>query len=158
MSDVRPQQPEHLARYLDKVRASYPYGIPSASIRVVASSESAGAIPALVSFIVFNHGAALSSEQEALLDSIATKGLKVSVDQTYRCSVASESELRAAIEAQVAHNGVVVVLGAEQQDGRSDEIGAALVLYSHALADIAANPAVKRVFWGHLQTVMRRIF
>jgi hypothetical protein len=38
-----------------------------------------------------------------------------------------------------------------------EEFGGACILHSHSLRAIASDPAIKRAFWGHLQTVLGRI-
>lgn len=157
MNDAQAHSPETLARYLDRVRSSYPYGIPASAIRMPTSSvESATSAP-LVSFVVLEAVGILPSEHEALMDSIVSKGLKLALDRTARRVVTNPTELQTAAEEHAAHNGVVVILGAEQPDGRLEQLGGACVLYSHSLTTIATDPSVKRTFWGHLQKVLGRI-
>lgn len=157
MTDLRSHSPENLARYLDRVRSSYPYGIPSSAIHMPTSSVDSLASVPVVSFVVLEGSGLLPAEHEALMDSIVSKGLKLALERTARRVVTNPMELRTAVEEHVAHNGVVVILGADQPDGRLEELGGACVLYSHSLTTIAADPSVKRTFWGHLQKVLGRI-
>jgi hypothetical protein len=157
MSDARPLTPENLARYLDRVRSSYPYGIPASAIRMPTSSVHSVVSAPVVSFLVVEAAGIVPPEHEALIDSIVSKGLKLPLDRTARRVVKNPTELRIAVEEHAAYDGVVIILGAEQPDGRLEQLGGACVLHSHSLAAIATDPSVKRTFWGHLQTVLGRI-
>jgi hypothetical protein len=157
MSDIQLQSREHLARYLDRIRSAYPYGVPSSAIRVGAASDVPLDKPPKVSFLVVQPQEAFSSEQDALLDSVVTKGLRLSVEQTFRRVVMDDVELQGAIVEQSALQGVIVVLGAARQDGILEQFGGSYVVYSHALSDISGQPPVKKAFWGHLQAVLGRL-
>jgi hypothetical protein len=157
MSDARPNSPEKLARYLDRVRGAYRYGIPQAAIRAASPGVEEVVLAPPVSFIVVHASEALPSEHQALVDSIAIKGLKLALEQTARRVVTSDVELRTALEEHAGYKGVLIVLGAENPDGRLENVGEACVLYSHSLTAVATDPAVKRAFWGHLQTVLARL-
>lgn len=157
MTDTRPHSPERFARYLDRVRSSYPSGIPTAAIQTPASNAQAIDGTPIVSFIALEPSESLPAEHDSLIDSIVTKGLKLALDRTARRVVTTHAELRSTLAEQAGLNGVIVILGAEQPDGRVEEIGGTSVLYSHSLTAIATEPSVKRVFWGHLQTVLGRI-
>ncbi len=157
MSVQRPHSPQHLARYLDRVRGSYPYGIPETAIATPTIDEDSVPRPPLVSFIVMTSSEVFPAEYDALMDSIVNRGLKIETSQTARRIVRTDSELQAALDECAAHNGVVIVLGAEPTDGRLEPRAGAYVLYSHSLTSIASEPSVKRAFWGHLQSVLGRI-
>lgn len=148
-----------LARILDRVRGAYPHGIPRAAIRPKLSAPSLDNGVATVLFVVFSESPIIPPEHETLLDSIVTKGLKVSPERAFRCVVRNDHEYAAATQKHLTLHGeaVVVALGGPQQDGNLEQIGTALVLNSHPLDAIARDAAVKKSFWGHLQRVLGRL-
>lgn len=157
MSARRLQHKAQLASYLDRVRSAYPYGIPAGAIRSAITTTAPTSDTRAVSFIVCSAGKALTPEHETLLESIASKGLKLTGEQTRRCVVQNREELSAAIDEHSKLSSAVLVLGSEQEQGSTHDRGGSLVLYSYPLSEIATLPAIKREFWGHLQGIIERL-
>lgn len=144
-------EPLNIAAFLDKVRALYPYGIPTDEI-VARIARPAEEPMAACLFVVVLDAERLNDVQAELINAICTKGLKVERD---RCATivlplsASAESIRMAVDSGRAR--LSIVLGSQAAHGTVVTSNTGVVLYSHSLPTIAENIAAKREFWALLQ-------
>ncbi len=137
-----------LAQLLDKIGSLYPAGIPTASI--VASEMSQPEIEVRMvprvraRLVVVGDRAEISSEELALLDAIATKGLKLTEDEYATEFVATPSEAFASGHLPAA---VTIVFGAVD----SPKNAQGEVIVTNALGELLVDTALKKALWRSLQ-------
>lgn len=172
-----PEDALSLARYLDRMRGAYPYGIPRALLVARARAAQAAAVehpsvgssasaahgaPARqpssvqVTFILVGGADPLPPEQVELLKAITEKGLRIPTTHSTSHRVASPAEVSERVAALMSSERprLVVVLGDLTCDGRQWEREGTVVLHSHPLHRIQDDAGVKREFWGHLRSVL----
>ena len=141
-----------LLRYLDKVAALYPAGIPRSALKHAAKSAS----QLKCAIIVVTAQGALTTAESLLLDSICSKALKLTPEQ-YRTTVAASSEQGLAIERSSVGEvptALTIVFGSEQELGSLNALDQTMVLRTHGLAEMEQSQELKRTVWGHLKGVV----
>ena len=137
-----------LAQLLDKIGSLYPAGIPTASI--VASEMSqpeveVGTVPRVrARLVVVGDRSEVSSEELALLDAIATKGLKLTEDEYTREFVATSAD---AFAPDKPLGALTVLFGEPAVPSNA----AGMVIPTNSLASLCGDPDLKKGLWRCLQ-------
>lgn len=142
---MKPNSPLQLARLLDQVGSLYPNGIPVSTLVSNASAEASPESSSRYHFFVVGESE-LTPANAALLEGIASKGLRLSSDE-YRISFVSEEDVTAEVGRCASER--VIVFGAP---GRKDLEDRSLA--THSLEQISSDPTLKRELWRSLQTFL----
>lgn len=141
-----------LARFLDRVRSSYPGGVPQSVLR---ASQARGVACAL---LVITEQASLPERDRELLEAICNKGLKLPFERCCVTLVRPRSEVRAALsavrESSGGAPGATIVFGSSEEMGTLSLDDESVVLHTHGLDRIGSDQGAKRDTWKHLQTLL----
>ena len=152
-----------LVRYLDRVKSSYPYGIPKAALERAAEEALLANQPLCrVLFVVGSAEAELSPGESELVDSIVERGLSLprsacEVHVVCIGDVPPTSEMIGnVITAKRPEIAVALGLGLSPR-GVWTTCGDIPLLHTVFLAEIASSKEAKREFWGHLKSVLAKL-
>ena len=147
-----PRTRSALARFLDRIRGSYPGGIPHIALRASAAQGVA------CSLVVVTDQPALPDGERALVEAICSKGLRLPLERCRVSLVSPRTELLAALgtlrEGQEGAHAVTIVFGADGELGVLGQGPGGPVLQTHALGRIGSDQSAKRETWSHLQTLL----
>lgn len=145
---MKPTSPLQLARLLDQVSGHYPNGIPVSAL-VSRESVNVEVSPRYQFFIVEERE--LSPVTSALMDGIASKGLRLSRDE-YRVSFIAESDVVHEIT-KCASERVIVFHSSSREIPVERSFGEP-VLLTHSLEQLANDASLKKELWRSLQTFL----
>ena len=145
---MKPSSPVQLVRLLDQLHAAYPNGIPRSAIK--APEVASEASPSYLLVALSAEGALTSAEDE-LVDSIATKGLKLSKDSYTKRVVRDDASIEAALSTCA---GVVIVFGGSKSRGFHETASGGRALCTFSLPDLLAEAAHKKELWRELQKLL----
>lgn len=147
---MKPLSPIQLARLLDQLQAGYPNGIPL-SVITSGATESGDVVSSPYLLVAVSSQGALRPEEEDLLDSIATRGLKLPKDSFSKTVVSDEASVDAALASGAS---VVLVFGGSGPRGFRERDGGGRALFTFAVSDLIADAAHKKELWRELQTLL----
>lgn len=142
------EHPTQLAQLLSRIAALYPYGIPTSAI--VAPAEQAAAVESVrrvrARLVVVGDEASTSVDEIALLDAIATKGLKLTSDGYSKEFVQSAS---VAFAPGSVEGGVTILFGCSG----APEGAVGHVITTGSLSELMGDASLKKTLWRELQGV-----
>jgi hypothetical protein len=152
---MKPNTPEQLARFLDQISGSYPYGIPREVIRVVSvPADDAGIqeeIPLRYHILVIGEEAAMSEAACELLHGITSKGLRVDPSQ-YLLSFVRDEDVESSVDVSPSPN--VIVFGARRPIGWVERARGGPILFTSSLEDLINEAGLKKALWRELQKLL----
>jgi hypothetical protein len=153
---MKPTSRHQLARFLDQIRATYPYGVPKRSIVALESGSPTALREGLPRFRFVIPGAesGLSAPERELLNGIITKGLRLSHGE-YETEFAEDEGTLSSIIAKGAL--CTVAFGGALPKGLSEAADGAALLATWQLREILESPSNKREVWKQLQELIARL-
>lgn len=150
---MKPNSPAQLARLLDQLHAAYPHGIPLEVIKapIPEATGVTGEPDAAFLLVAVSADEALSPAEDELLESIATKGLKLAKDAFTKLVV---PDVAAAGAALAGGASVVIVFGGYEQRGFIEREGGGRALMTFGVKDLLADAAHKKELWRELQKLL----
>jgi hypothetical protein len=150
---MKPSSPAQLARLLDQLHAVYPNGIPRGLIKVPETPEHAepadGHPPYL--FVAVTSDGALAAAEDELLESIATKGLKLTKDSFSKVVVADGDSAASTLS---GGSQVVLIFGGSGPRRFVEREGGGRGLVTFSVKDLLADAAHKKELWRELQKLL----
>lgn len=147
---MKPTSPTQLARLLDQVAGSYPYGIPLSSITTANGGEIEGESVHRFHFIVVGEPP-LSKSASELLEGITSKGLRITKDD-YSVSFSPAEGVDRVI--QESRSPCVLVFGEISTFGFVERPHGAPALISRPLEVLSGDTGLKKELWRNLQTFL----
>ena len=156
-------QRNELIRYLDRVKSSYPYGIPQAVLERAAQTVLLMNQPLCrVLLVIGSAERVLGTMESELLDSIIEKGLSLprSACEVHVICLGDGSPTSEAIREVISTKRpeIAIALGLGLcPRGEWTTCANVPLLHTVLLAEISSSKDAKREFWGHLKSVLSKL-
>jgi hypothetical protein len=152
-----------LVRYLDRVKSSYPYGVPKAALERAAQDALLANQPLCrVLFVIGSVEGTLSAAESELMESIVEKGLSLprSACEVHVMCLGDGSptleSVREVIALKRPEIAIALGLGLKPR-GEWTTCADVPLLHTVLLAEISSSKEAKREFWGHLKSVLAKL-